>query len=113
VKKIILIVILLSIAFGFACSRQKALDRIMADPQMKAYILSEAMKTETTKAQLADSIFADKNITGKYISQLVANEYSRNDLLNRMLQSDPNGDWIIGRLAENPTLKEKMRALPK
>jgi hypothetical protein len=113
VKKILLIVILLSIAFGFACSRQKALDRIMADPQMKAYILSEAMKTEITKAQLADSIFADKNITNKYISQLIANEYSRNDLLNRMLKADSNGVWIIGKLAENPILREKMRGLPK
>ena len=112
-KKILLIAVLISAVAFIACDRQKALDRIMADPQMKSYILNEAMKDVQTRAALADSIFADKTLTDKYLEQLIANESTRSEILNRMLQADSGGVWIIGRLSENPELKAKMRELPR
>jgi hypothetical protein len=113
VKKAIAITLLAVGLLAVSCNRQKALDRIMADPQMKSYIMGEMLKSETTKAQLADSIFADRTITDQYINKLVANEYTRTDLFNRCLRNDPTGDWIIGKLAEDPNLKAKMKEMSK
>lgn len=112
-KKVVAITILVLGVMSVSCDRQKALDRVLSDPQMKTYIMGEMLKNEQTKAQLADSIFADKQITDSYLNDLVANENSRTDLLNRCLRADTTGDWIIGKLAENPNLAAKMRQIPK
>jgi hypothetical protein len=98
---------------AFGCSKQKALDRILADPQMKSYILAEAMKNVQTRAALADSIFADRALTDAFINKLITNEYTRSDLVNRCLKVDPTGDWIINKLAEDPNLKAKMKEVSK
>jgi len=113
VKKAIAITLMALGLLAVSCNRQKALDRIMADPQMKSYIMGEMLKSETTKAQLADSIFADRAITDQYIDRLVANEYTRTDLFNRCLRNDSTGSWIIGKLAEDPVRKAKMKEMSK
>jgi hypothetical protein len=113
VKKVLVIAVLTLGTLLIACDKQKALDRILADPQMKSYILTEVMKSEQTRAQLADSIFADKTMTDRYLNQLVANEYARSDLFSRILKADPTGNWIISKLAEDPNLKSAMRQASK
>ncbi len=112
-KKLIAITILALAMFAISCDRQKALDRVMADPQMKNYLMGEMLKNETTKAQLTDSIFADTMITSRYLDKLISDENARTDLFNRMLRVDPTGDWLIRKLSENPDIKTKMRQLPK
>ena len=113
VKKIVAIAILAVGVLAISCDRQKALDKIMADPQMKSYIMGEMLKNPVTKAQLADSIMADRQLTDTYLNKLVSNEYARADLLSRVLRVDPTGAWIIGKLAEDPTLKSKMKEASK
>jgi hypothetical protein len=112
-KKVIAITLLTVGLLAISCDRQKALDRILADPQMKSYMLSEMLKNEETKAQLADSIFADKVLTDQYLTKLVADEGARTDLFNRCLQADTSGNWIISKLAEDPNLKAKMKEASK
>lgn len=112
-KRTILITVL---AFGtivVACSRQKALDRILADPQMKSYLLSEMLKSQPIRAELADSIFADNTIVNKYLDGLVGNDISRDDLLNRMLRVDPSGEWIVNKLVQNDNIKQYMKKVTK
>ena len=112
-KKIIVLAILALGTFVVGCNRQQALNKIMADPQMKGYIMTEMLKTEVTRAQLADSIFADKNLTDKYLDRLVSDEYSRADILNRMLKYDPSGTWIVGKLDQNDNIRNTMKAATK
>jgi hypothetical protein len=112
-KKLIAITLLTLSLLSINCDRQKALDRVIADPQMKSYLLGEMLKSEGTKAQLTDSIFADTMITGRYLDKLISDENGRADLLNKMLRADPTGDWIIKKLSEDPNLAAKMRQLPK
>jgi hypothetical protein len=107
-KKYIIIASLTVGAIIVGCNRQQALTKILADPQMKGYIMTEMLKSEATRAQLADSIFADANQTNMYLDKLVADEYTRADLLNRMLKVDPTGQWIVGKLAQNPVVKAEM-----
>jgi hypothetical protein len=113
VKKVITIGILALAVLAVSCDRQKALNRIVEDPQMKSYILGEMLKNGDTKAQLADSIFADKAITDMYLEKLISDENARADLLDRIIRNDTSGAWIIGKLAQDSTLASKMRQLPK
>ena len=112
-KKVIVIAILAIGAIAIGCNKQEALNKILADPQMKGYIMTEMLKTEVTRAQLADSIFADRNLTDKYLDRLESDEYSRADLLNRMIKYDPNGQWIVGKLTQNDNIKNTMKAAVK
>jgi hypothetical protein len=109
VKKYVLIAILVAGAIFVACDKQKALDGILADPQMKGYIMQQILADETTRAELADSILADTMITNAYLSGLAENEMSRNGLLDRILAVDSTGEWITTKLAENPDIKRQMR----
>jgi hypothetical protein len=113
VKKLIVIVFLGVGMIFAACDRQRALDKIMADPQMKSYILTEIMKFEQTKAQLADSLFADKALTDAYLGRLVQNEYTREDLLIRIMKADTSGQWIVTKLADEPRFREPMKAVSR
>jgi hypothetical protein len=113
VKEIVLIAILVSGTLLIGCDKQKALDSIMADPQMKSYILNQMLADETTRAVLADSILADLEITGVYLDGLAENEISRNDLLKRILAVDSTGEWITGKLAEDPDMKRQMRKVSR
>ena len=109
-KKFVLIAILIAGAAFVACDKQKALDGILADPQMKGYIMQQILADETTRAELADSILADTAITGAYLSGMAQNEASRNELLKKILAVDSTGEWITAKLAENPEIKQQMRS---
>lgn len=112
-KKLIVTAILGAGLLLVACDKQRALDRILADPQMKTYIMTEIMKSEQTRAQIADSLFADPILTNAYLDRLVQNERSRGDLLYRMIAVDTTGQWILSSLAAEPGFKEKMRQASK
>jgi hypothetical protein len=109
VKKLIVIGILGLGLLIVACDKQRALDKILADPQMKTYIMVEIMESEQTRAQIADSLFADRNLTNAYLTRLIQNEYTREDLLRRMMQVDTSGQWTVSILAQEPRFKEQMK----
>lgn len=113
VKKVVLITILTLGTFLVGCDKQKALDSIMADPQMKSHILKQMLADETSRAEMADSILADMEITDAYLDGLAENEVSRGDLLKRILAVDSTAEWITARLAENPDIKRQMRKVAK
>ncbi len=112
-KKLIVITVLGIGLMIVACDKQRALDKILADPQMKSYLMGEIMKSEQTRAQIADSLFADPVLTSAYLNGLVQNEFTREDLLRRIMQADTSGQWIVSILAEEPRFKDKMKQVSK
>lgn len=110
VRKIVLIAILVLGTFFVGCDKQKALDSILADPQMKSNILQQMLSDEASRAEMADSVLADTLITNAYLNGLVENEFSRGELLERILVVDSTGEWITAKLAEDPDLKRQMRS---
>lgn len=108
-RKIVLIAILVLGTFFVGCDKQKALDSILNDPQMKSHILQQMLGDETSRAEMADSVLADTLITDVYLNGLVENEVSRGELLERILVVDSTGEWITAKLAEDPDLKRQMR----
>jgi PBP1b-binding outer membrane lipoprotein LpoB len=110
VKRVIFVVILAITLMLVGCSKQRALDQVMEDSDMRSYLLQQMLADEGTRAEMADSILNDSEITDAFLSGLVENELERTDLLDRILVVDSTGEWITGKLAENPDLKAKMRA---
>ncbi|MEE8418160.1 MAG: hypothetical protein V3S06_05790 [candidate division Zixibacteria bacterium] len=108
-KKVVLIVILALGMLLVACDKQKALDSILDDPQMKSHILQQILTDEISRAEMADSVLADTLITNVYLNGLAENEVSRGELLERILVVDSTGEWITAWLAEDPDLKRQMR----
>ncbi len=108
-KKLFLIAVLLLGMLTAACSKQKALDNILADPEMKSYLLKQMLGDESTRAEMADSILADENIVTAYLSGMAEMEISRGDLLSYIMAVDTTGEWTIGKLSENPEFKKIMK----
>jgi hypothetical protein len=100
-RKLILIAALIAVSILWGCSQESALNRIIQDPGARDYLLGQLLTHEDVRAALADTIFADS---------LCQVDRSREMLLNHILAADTTGDWIIGKLAENPDYKQKMRA---
>jgi hypothetical protein len=110
VKRLFFVMVLAVTAAFFGCSKQRALDQVMEDPDMRSYLLQQMLTDEGTRAEMADSILNDSEITDAYLTGLAENEVSRAGLLEKILVVDSTGEWITGKLAENPDLKAKMRS---
>lgn len=108
-KRVVLIAVMALLTIIVGCDKQKALDSILDDPQMRSHLLQQMLADETSRAEMADSILNDKVITDAYLTGLVENELSRNDLLNRIIAIDSTGEWTVGKLAENADIKKVMK----
>jgi hypothetical protein len=111
VKKTVLFLIVILALSLFGCSKESALDRIIQeDPEYRANILGKLLSYEDTRQELADTIFADQEIFPARIDSMCQVERSREMLLQHILAADSTGEWIVGKLAENPDIKQKMRS---
>jgi hypothetical protein len=113
VKRILLLAILSLALISTACDKQKAVKSIVEDPQMKSIILSQLLGDQQTKAQLADSIFADQIVIDKLVAHMAQNELTRTQLLDNILQADTSGQWLLAKLAADPNMKLKMKEAVK
>jgi len=96
------------------CSKESALDKIIQeDPGYRANILGKLLAYDDTRAELADTIFADQEIFSARIDSMCQNENSREMLLQHILAADSTGEWILGKIAENPGLKQMMRTVSR
>lgn len=112
-KKVFAIALFGLLIAGASCSKQRALDSIMADQQARNYLMQQMLADSTTRADMADSILNDVDITNAYLNGLVENENSRNSLLNRLVAFDTTGAWVLNKLAEDPDIKKEMRKASK
>jgi hypothetical protein len=110
VKKLILVTLLiLGVAF-IACDKQRALDSILADAEAKSYLLGQMLQDETTRAEMADSTFADTGLMIAFFENMASDETTREQLLQYIIAADSTGEWISAKLADNPEIKKAMRS---
>jgi hypothetical protein len=110
VKKTVLILIVIVGLALIGCSKESALDKIIQeDPEYRANILGKLLAHDDTRAELADTIFADQEIFSARMDSMAQNENNREMLLHHILAADTTGEWILGKLAEDPDMKQKMR----
>jgi hypothetical protein len=110
VKKTVLILIVIVGVALVGCSKESALDKIIQeDPGYRSSIMGKLLSYDDTRAELADSIFSDQELFAARIDTLCQDERTREGLLDYILAADTTGEWIVGKLAENPDIKQKMR----
>jgi hypothetical protein len=108
-KKVLILIVIMGLAL-IGCSNESALDKIIQeDPEYRANILGKLLAHDDTRADLADTIFADQEIFMTRMDNMCQDERSREMLLQHILAADSTGEWIIGKLAENPDIKQKMQ----
>ena len=109
-RKSILIVLLIAVSVIWGCSRESALNQIIQDPGSRDYLMGQLLTHEDIRAALADTIFADQAILSAHLDSLCQVDKTREMLLDHILAADTTGEWIIGKLAENPEFKREMRS---
>lgn len=108
-KTVLILIVIMGLAL-IGCSKESALDRIIQeDPEYRANIMGKLLSYEDTRAELADTIFADQEIFMARMDSMCQNENTREMLLQHILAADTTGEWIVTKLAEDPDMKQKMR----
>jgi hypothetical protein len=109
VKKVLLISVLMIGLLAVACDKQGALERILEEPATKSYILQQMFADEATRAEMADSTFANVEIMNAYLTKLATSDDGKSRLLSFLVAADTTGEWICERLAENDEIKKAMK----
>ncbi len=112
-KKVLLIAVLMFGLLIIACDKQGALESIMQDPGAKSYILQQMFTDDATRAEMADSTFANIEFMNTYFTELAGTEEGKSRLLGYLIAADTTGEWITAKLAETPELKTAMKDASK
>lgn len=84
---LILACLVLLIVFS-SCSREKAMEQLMADPQMSQMIMQKIWDTPETKEQLVQMVMNDPETMNKLRESLVADSAKADMMLNLMLANE-------------------------
>lgn len=90
-KIVILSLIFTCLAFFVilsSCSREKAMEQLMADPQMSQMIMQKIWETPETKEQLVQMVMNDPESMNKLRESLVADSAKADMMLNMMLANE-------------------------
>ena len=109
-RKLFLVTVILVGILVAGCGKQSALETILQDPGARSHLMGQLLAFEDTRAEVADSIFADNELITARLSGYSEDELKREVLLGHILAADSTGEWIIAKLVENPDMKKKMRS---
>jgi len=98
---LVLLVILTS------CSREKAMEQLMADPQMSQLIMQKIWETPETKEQLVQMVMEDPESMNKLRESLVADSTNAEMMLNMMLANEDLEGMIKEKTADLHTRRRK------
>ena len=85
---------LVTLLIFVSCSREKAMEQLMADPQMSQLIMQKIWETPETKAQLVKMVMDDPESMNELKQSLVADSTKAVMMLNLML-ADENLEGMI------------------
>jgi hypothetical protein len=71
-----------------SCSREKAMEQLMADPEMSQLIMQKIWETPETKAQLVQMVMDDPESMNELKQSLVADSTKAAMMLNLMLANE-------------------------
>ena len=83
-----------------SCSREKAMEQLMADPQMSQLIMQKIWDSPETKAQLVQMVMDDPESMNKLRESLVADSAKADMMLNLMLANEDFEGMIKEKTAD-------------
>ncbi|MCD6163045.1 MAG: hypothetical protein J7K40_11620 [candidate division Zixibacteria bacterium] len=107
----LLLITLIAAVLFVNCDRRKAIDQILEKPEMKSYLMSKMLENETIKADITNQLFADTIWVSSTINRLTEQMDKRQVIFEKLLGYEGMSDMMLEKMAENPDLKKKMRAI--
>jgi hypothetical protein len=99
---------LASLLIFVSCSREKAMEQLMADPQMSQLIMQKIWETPETKEQLVQMVMEDPESMNQLKESLVADSTKAAVMLDLML-SDENLEGMIKEKTADLHSKKKRK----
>jgi len=98
---------LVSLIVVAGCSREKAMEQLMADPQMSQLIMDKLWSTPETKQQLVQMVMDDPESMNQLRQSLVADPTNAAMTLDMMLANESLKEMITQKTAELQQMKKK------
>jgi non-ribosomal peptide synthetase component E (peptide arylation enzyme) len=95
------------------CDQQKALDQILQNPEMKAYMMTKMMQDTSVKAEITNELLADSAWVAEIVNRMGEQMTDRQMMLNTLLSHEGMGEIMLEKMAEDPALKSKMAEIGK
>lgn len=109
-----LILIVLVLALGIlmsGCDKQKALDQILENPEMKAYMMTTMMQDEAVKEEITNQILADTAWSALIVARFSEQMSNRETMMTKLLEYKGMGQIMLEKMAEDAELKNKMKEI--
>ncbi len=101
----IAVVCLLAVAFGFlgifsGCSREKAVENLMADPQMSQLILDRIWQTPETKEALVGMVMDDAESMKKILDSVVQDSSRAAAMMDMLMANEDLKDMLTEKTTD-------------
>ena len=83
-----------------SCSREKAMEQLMADPQMSQLVMQKIWESPETKAQLVQMVMNDPESMNQLRESLVADSTKAAQMLDMMLANEDLTGMIKEKTAD-------------
>ena len=111
-KILTLLILTLIVAVLFVnCDKRKAIDQILENPEMKSYLMGKMLEDETIKADITNRFFADTIWVSSTMNRLSDQIDNRQIIFEKFLEYEGMSDMMLEKMAEDPELKKKMKAI--
>jgi outer membrane murein-binding lipoprotein Lpp len=111
VKKVavcfLILVGLVSVMLVAGCSREKAMEQLMSDPQMSQLIMDKLWNTPATKQQLVQMVMDDPESMNQLKQSLVADSTKAAAMMDMMLANENLKGMITEKTAVLQQTKKK------
>jgi len=91
---------LVSVMLVAGCSREKAMEQLMADPQMSQLIMDKLWNTPATKQQLVQMVMDDPESMSQLRQSLAADSTKAATMLDMMLANENLKEMIKAKTAD-------------
>jgi hypothetical protein len=90
-----------------SCSQEKAVERLMADPQMSKLILDRIWQTPETKETLVEMVMNDPESRKKLMESVVQDSIQAKTLMDMMMQNEALTGMLTEKTAPLHTKKKR------
>ena len=113
-KAVVFVILVLAVgAVMTGCDQQKALDQILQNPEMKAYMMTKMMGDAAIKEEITTQLLADTAWVSEIVTKLADQMSNREMMMNTLLSHEGMGEMMLEKMSEDPQLKDKMKEIGK
>lgn len=100
-KKMALVIVILTCLVIFtSCSREKAMEQLMTDPQMSQLIMDKIWETPETKQMLVQKVMDDPESMNKLKESLIADSTKAAMMLDMLMANEDLQEMIKEKTAD-------------